>query len=223
MPLVEYVRILQRRGWIMVLLMILTAASAYVFSVVQTPVYKSTAFVLVQPARPDFGLTSSAKNLLRSYVAWMTTRTNAQRVITELQIDRDADSLLGEVTIASDDSRFVVQIDVLNGNGDLANDVARTWANLFVQWRQSENEKLRREDRVDAVLLDTPQYGLYRPNKQINTAAGAILGLLLGGVVIFVLEYLEAGIIRSTQDVERALTMPVLGAIPVGESATRQG
>lgn len=216
MSLTDYVNIIRRRGWIVVVLAVLTAASAYVFSSVQTPIYKSTAFVLVSPARPDFGLTSSAKGLLRSYVAWMTTRSNAQKVINDpaLQLDLSADALLGQVTIASDDSRFIIQIDVLNGNGDLANDVARKWAELFVQWRKDENAKIRREDSVDAALLDLPQYSLHRPNKTINTAAGAILGVVLGAVVIFALEYLDAGILRSPSDVERALAVPVLGALP---------
>jgi len=214
MSLTEYFRILRRRGWILALMAVLTAASAFVFSAVQTPIYQSTINVLVQPVRPDLGLTTSAKNLLRSYVAWMSTRTNAGKVIDELQLDRTAESLLGDVTIASDDSRFVIQIDVENEDGDLANDIAQKWADLFVQWRNDQNAIARREDRVDVFVLDPPRYDLDRPQKTVNTLAGAILGVLLGGVVIFALEYVESSVIRSPQDVERVLALSVLGAIP---------
>ena len=221
MSLNDYFRIVRRRGWIMLLTALLTAASALAFSLVQTPIYKSTIYIGVQPARPDLGLTQSAKTLLRLYVAWMNTRTNAQKVIDTLQLDRTAGSLISDVTITSDDSRFVIQIDVKNANGDLANDVAQKWADLFVQWRQDQNQTARREDRVDAFTLDPPRYDLYRPRKSVNALAGGILGLLLGGVIVFVLEYIESGILRSPQDVERALGLSVLGAIPTVETAAQ--
>ena len=214
MPLGEYFRILRQRGWILILLALLTAASAFVFSKLQTPVYKSTVQLLVEPARTDFGLTQSAKILLRSYVAWMDTNNNAQRVIDVLQLDLLPQALRSRVTIASDESRFVIQIDVEDENGDQANNVAQKWADLFVQWRQGRNQEQRKEDRVEALILDPPRYSLDSPQTTINVLAGAILGLLLGGVCVFALEYLEAAVVRNPQDVERFLNLEVLGAIP---------
>jgi capsular polysaccharide biosynthesis protein len=222
MTINEYLRILWRRGWILALLAILTAASAFVFSKLQTPIYKSTIYVLVQPARTDFGLTQSAKILLRSYVAWMDTDNRAREVIEAKQLDMEPGTLRSNVTIASDDSRFVIQIDVKNENGDLANDVARQWAELFIQWRNEENQKQRKEDRVDAIILDEPRYVTDRPKTAINTVAGGVLGLLVGGVIVFILEYLESAVIRSATDVERQFSLPVLGAIPATEGARKR-
>lgn len=222
MTLLDLFVVLRRRGWIILLAALLTAVSAFVFSRLQTPVYESTVRLLVQPARPDLGLTQSAKTVLRSYVEWLKTRQNAQRVIDTLQLDRTDESLLGDVTIASEDENFVIQVDVRNQNGDLANDIARTWADLFVQWRNVENENLRREDRVTALMLDAPRYTLYRPQTTVNVLAGGILGLLLGGLVVFVLEYLEANIIRTRLDAERALGLNVLGVVPAVEPARRK-
>ena len=124
MSLTEYFRILRRWGWLLALAIVLTAGAAYVFSKVQTPIYRSTVVVNIQPARPDFGLTSSAKTLLRSYVTVIATETYAQKVINTLHLDRTPGSLLGDVTIASDDSRFVIQIDVRDQNGSVARDIA---------------------------------------------------------------------------------------------------
>lgn len=217
MSLNDYIRILWRRGWILALLAVLTAASAFVFSKLQTPVYQSTIYMLVQPARTDFGLTQSAKLLLRSYVSWLNTDNRAAEVIDALQLDRTPQDLRGDVTIASDDSRFVIQIDVENENGDLANDIARKWAELFIQWRNDENQKQRKEDRVDAIILDAPRYTLDRPKTAINTVAGAVLGLLLGGVIVFVLEYLDSSIVRSATDIERQFNMSVLAVIPASD------
>ncbi len=218
MSINDYFRILRRWWWVLLLVAALTAGSAYVFSAAQTPIYKSTAFVGVQPSRPDFGLSQSTKTLLRYYTSVIDTETFARRVIDRLQLDLAPGQLLADSTIASDDSRFVVQIDVENANGDLANDIARTWADEFKAWRDSENATIQREDQVEAKLLDAPQYSLDRPKKQINTLAGAVLGLLIGGVIVFLVEYREASVIRFAEDIERSLGLPVLGAIPPAEA-----
>ena len=220
----EYFRVFWGRGWILALSVALTAGSAFLFSVVQTPVYQSTVDVLVQPARTDFGLTQSAKLLLDSYVAFLDTETSAAEVIDLLQLDTLPETLRGDVRISAEAQRFVIRIEVENENGDLANDIARYWAQLLVQWRNDENQKQRREDRVTAIILDDPRYVLDHPRKGINSAAGAVFGLLIGAAVVLFLEYLDAGIVRTRRDVERFLGMSVLGDIPThdGESNLRR-
>jgi capsular polysaccharide biosynthesis protein len=220
MPITEYFHILRRRGWILILLAALAAGSAYVFSKVQTPVYKATIYVLIKPSRSDLGLTQSAKTLLRSYVAWLDTRDNAQQVIDTLHLDQTPEALKGNVTIASDDSRFVIQIDVKDQNQKTAGEVASQWADLLRKWRESENTSAQRQDWVSAEVLDTPLISLFSPQTKVNVLAGAILGMLLGGVLIFAMEYSEAGILRSPQDVERGLSLSVLGAIPPSAHTT---
>jgi capsular polysaccharide biosynthesis protein len=122
--------------------------------------------------------------------------------------------LKNKVTIAPDPLSLTIQIDVDLPDGDLANDVAREWGNLLIQYRVEENQKARREDQITARLQDVARYDLLQPRPAINAAAGAILGLLLGGIIVFVLEYLESSVVRSREDLERTLDMPVLAAIP---------
>ena len=214
MPISDYLRVLTRRGWIMIVLAILTATSAFLFSVIQTPIYQSTIAVLVQPARTDFGLTQSAKLLLDSYVAFLDTDNAASKVIDELKLDLLPQALRSDVYIASEAQRFLILIEVENQNGDLANDIAHEWAKLLVKWRHEENQKMRREDRVTAIILDNPRYELDHPKKGINTAAGGILGLIIGGGIIFILQYIGTGIVHTRQEIERRLNISVLGVIP---------
>ncbi len=82
----EYVRILRKRWWIIVAAVLLTAASAFAFSKLQHPVYTSTAEIIIEPARPDFGLTQSAQILLRLYMTVIESNRKAQEVIDELQL-----------------------------------------------------------------------------------------------------------------------------------------
>ncbi len=214
MELQDYVRILRRRGWIIILLTVMTAAAAFAFSKLQTEIYESSVEILVVPARSDLGLTQSTKWLLRSYVSWMNTDTRAQEVINLLSLDRMPGDLRSDVKIASDESRFVIQLTVEDPDGDQANDIAQAWTDLFIQWRNAENAKQRKEDRVEAIQLDPPRYGLARPKWKINVMAGTIMGALVGGAIVFALEWIESGVVRRPEDIQRYLGLPLLGAIP---------
>jgi capsular polysaccharide biosynthesis protein len=214
LELSDYFRILRRRGWIIIVVVIITAASAYVFSKLQTPVYRASVNVSINPARADLGLTQSAKWLLRNYVAIVHSETWAGDVIDRLNIDLTPGQLKSSVTVASDDSRFLIQIDVNDFDYGLAVRIADTWAQKLVEWRQEENALQRQEDHVNATQIDAATGGLFSPKTKINTIAGAILGLLLAGVIIFFLEWVESGVVRSAADVERYLGLTVLGAVP---------
>lgn len=217
MNLTYYVRILIRRGWILLLAMAITAGAAYGFSKAQTPVYRATQRVLFQPARNDYGLTETLRILLRSYVVFLNTDKQAGNAIDRLQLDMVPGEVRSHTTISSDPTQLTVQIDVDMEDGPLAARIATELGQLLVERRTEENRTARKEDRIDAELVDTATYGLHSPKTKINTLAGAVLGLLLGGVVVFLLEYLESNIVRSREDVERFLELPVLAGIPADD------
>ena len=217
MNLLEYVNILLRRGWILLLLALVAAGSAWWLGTRQTPVYRATQRVLMQPTRADFGLTEASKTLLGNHVAYLDSEFRAREVIDNLRLDMTARQLTNVVTIAADPLNLTIQIDVDLADGDLANDVAREWGNLLIQYRNAENQRARREDHINARLQDNARYDLLRPRPTLNAAAGAILGLILGGVLVLVLEYLESSIVRNSEDMERATGISVLANIPQAE------
>ena len=214
MNLLDYVRIIVRRGWIIVLAMILTAGAAYGFSKVQTEEYRATQKVLLLPARNDLGLSETLRILLRSFVEYLNTDQVAQAVITELELDMQPGDLRSNTTINSDPTTLIIQIDVDLTDGDQAAAIATEWGNQLVEFRDQENSNLRIEDRIEARLLDNASYGLYRPNTRVNVMAGAVLGLLIGAIVLFVLEYMESNIIRDPDDIERQLDIDLLASVP---------
>lgn len=214
MNLIDYGRILLRRGWIMLLLAVIAAGSAYFLSSRQTPQYRAVQFVLIQPARTDNGLTLAVIQLMNSYKVYLYSTEQAQQVIDTLKLDLLAGDLLGKVEIVPNRDNLTIEIDVTLPDAHMAEDVARTWGNLLVTYRTVENQKQQQQDRVSAVLPDKASSSLYSPRPTINAAAGAVLGLILGGVLVFVLEYLESSVVRRREDIERALDIPVLATIP---------
>jgi capsular polysaccharide biosynthesis protein len=217
MNLADYVQILVRRGWIILLAVALTAGSAYVFSKRLTPVYLSTQKILIEPARPDLGLGEATKQLLSSFVARMDTNDRATEAIDVLKLDMTPAQLHSAVTVSSDLNTLLITVDVKLTDGDLANRVAQTYGTQFVQWRNQENAPLLLQDRINAEILDAPIYHQFSPNTSVNVAAGGLLGLLLGGVIVFAMEFAEANILRSSGDVERFLQLQVLGNLPPAE------
>ena len=213
MNLTEYIRILVRRGWIILLAVLLTAGAGFAFSKIQTRVYRSTQKILIAPARNDFGLTQTLRQLMNSWASRMDTELRAQEVISALKLDMTPGQLLGAVNVSPDLNNLLINIDVDMADGDVANRVAREYGVQFYEWRNHENQPLRLEDRINAELLDAPRYGLLRPNTTVNIAAGALLGVLIGGAAVFILEYLDSNVVRRTNDVERFLQLPLLGTL----------
>lgn len=214
MELRDYLRLLRKRGWIIILLVILTAGAAWGFSKLQEVEYKSSINVFVRPERIDNGTLLATKQILRGFVRYIDSRNFAQRVINALSLDMLPDTLKGKVTIASKDEDYIIQIDVVDTDPAQSERIALEWANQFVQWRDQDNLKQRKEDRVDADIVQNPTTSKFRPQTTLNLVAGAILGLLLGVGLVFFLEAIESNILRSPDDVERALGTTVIGAIP---------
>jgi len=197
-----------------VMAVLVMAAGGFVFSKLQTPIYRSTLHAQVLPSRTDWGLAQSIKLLLRSYVSVMWTTENAQKVIDTLGLMYTPGELKNNVTIVSDDSRLVIQFDVDDYDGERANRIAKQWGLLFLQWRDSDNQRQRKEDRVYAQILEEPQYHQLRPRTSINTAAGGIFGFVVGTVLVLALEWLEIGTVRVPQELEQEMGLTIVGVIP---------
>jgi len=198
----------------MIVLALLAGGAAFLLSRGQTPVYRSTQVVLIQASRADLGLAEASVRLVTPLTVYLNSRERASEIIEKLDLDMLPEQLLGNSFFAADQLRFTVQIDVDNTDGELANQIAREWGQLLVDYRNEINQRSRREDRVDAVLVDYPRYTQQSPRPTISLAIGAILGFVIGAVIVFVLEYLESGVIRHTQDLTRNGEVPLIASIP---------
>src|SRR5262249_44643065 len=73
-------------------------------------------------------------------------------------------------------------------------------------------------ERIEVDLLDKPQPAVLNwPKRTQIVLAAAVLGLLAGTVLAFLLEYLDDSL-KSAEDVDRFLNLPLLAAIPTPET-----
>jgi len=148
---------------------------------------------------------------MSSYVLRLNIEDRAAEVINALQLDMLPSQLQANAT--ADLNTFAINIDVDMTDLETAKKVASLYGQNFIQWRNQENAPQSNENRITAELLGAPTGGLYRPNTTVNVVAGALLGAILGGVIVFILEWLDANILRRREDVER-LGLIVVGHLP---------
>jgi capsular exopolysaccharide synthesis family protein len=71
-----------------------------------------------------------------------------------------------------------------------------------------------RADNVSIIDPARVPARAYKPNLQVNLAIGLLVGLLLGVLTAFLLEYMDETI-KTPDDVEKKLRLPVLGVVPL--------
>lgn len=95
----------------------------------------------------------------------------------------------------------------------VAENIYLTLLESYQEARISEAMELGDIRVVDAALVpDNP----IKPRKMLNLAIGGVLGLMLGIMLVFFLEFLDHSF-KSREDVEQYLELPVLGTIPYAE------
>ncbi len=215
MELRAYFDILRRRGWIILATALLAMVLAVGLSVVQTKIYRATARISAVPARPDWGLGNSAKDLLRNFVNNINTHDMANRVISEARLDMSSYDLLAKITVSPEPENFIIRIDARDRDPEVAKKIAKTMADLFVDDRVAYYETQDKRDRIEVKLVDSViDAPLYRPNWRMNAVAGFALGALIGALIVLALEWMAADILANKEHVERTLGLTVLGTIP---------
>lgn len=215
MTIQEYIRILRKRGWIILLAAILAAIAAYGISYLQKDIYRATVYISVVPARADLGLGTSAKDLLRNFAENLRTVENAQRAIERTKLDMNPYDFLGNLQVAPDSSTFMIQVDTRARDQEVAKSMALAIADEFVEERNLYYAQQDKRDRIEVKIrsraIDAPQI---QPRPFLNGVAGGVLGLLLGIGVVLLLTWMESDLLLTASAVERTLELEVLGTIP---------
>jgi capsular polysaccharide biosynthesis protein len=212
----DYLAVL-RKGWKLILLTaLITTASAIIFAKLQQPVYRSSAVVEVG-GRLDYGTTLAINNLLRQMANRIGTHNLATEVDRRYQFDLGAERLLDKIHTQAFPDTITIQIDVDDTDPRRAQEIARGFAEVFVERETASQEGLAQQERRVVSMLDEPKPSrLYWPQTRVFLLSGLILGLVLGTLLAFGRDYLDDSL-KTPEDVERFLgqpTLPTLGTVP---------
>lgn len=213
MQLKDYVNIILRRWWIVMAVALIAAASAYVFSKLQTELYRSRAEYVVRFNRLDTGGNMFANSIYNGFVNLIYTPDQMQSISNQLKLDLSGTQMMRYVRLQPqpEQSIIVIEADYFDPKtaSDLVNVVGQQLNSLVVE----ENRNLQGEDRVSLRIRPAQQAWLAKPTTRINVLAGGILGLVLGTLLAFALEYLD-NTIKTREDIERYAGLVTLGTIP---------
>lgn len=180
-----------------------------------TPIYQSSTQILVNQEKADITTFNSQDiqtnlQLINTYNVIIKSPAILDKVIEQLDLDTTPSALTNKITVKNEQDSQVVNITVQHANPRVAVDIANTTAAVF----QNEVKNLMKVDNVS--ILTPAQLGEnpspVKPDPMLNMAIATVIGLMLGVGIAFLLEYLDTTV-KTEQDVEELLHLPILGLI----------
>lgn len=217
------VAVIRRRGWIVLLFILVAVAAASVITSSQTRRYEATATLFVtgavpaadprsvDPASTSLQLATLAQNTSASYAQLAGSRAVAVDAAAALRLPVGlvTGHIRGEAQPGVQLIRVSADAPTATGSARLADAAATALATRAPGLASKKSGGLRL-DVVDPA--QTPTQPVF-PRTSLNLVLGALAGLLLGLLVAGVRERLDRRI-RKFADVQETLGLPVLGEVP---------
>jgi capsular polysaccharide biosynthesis protein len=113
------------------------------------------------------------------------------------------------ITVEREQNSQVINVSVQSTDAALASNIANSIANVFSE----DIPELMNVDNVKVLSVSGIPTTPVSPNILLNTAIAAVVGFLLGVGLAFLREVLDRRI-RTEEQVQQILDLPVLGSIP---------
>jgi capsular polysaccharide biosynthesis protein len=221
MELRDYINVLVKRWWIIALTAVTAVVAAYGVSKLIPQTFRSQAVYLALANQADNGLNIVLRNSMNSYRELVLQPAVLDQLSQDLQLDISGEQLMEDVNIQPrpDEQKIVIEVDSLRADQSMA--LADAVGQRIVTEVNRINATLEGTARINVTRIQQARLIAIQPNTRINMLAGAILGLVVGVLLAYVLEYLD-DTLKSSSDVERFVGLTTLGAIPSSDSGRSQ-
>ncbi|MFB3161322.1 Wzz/FepE/Etk N-terminal domain-containing protein [Neobacillus sp. 179-J 1A1 HS] len=195
----ELFLVIKRRFWvIMVITIIASIIGAYLNNLSTTPLYQTSSRIII-------GADGESQKTLQVIIK---DSTILDKVIKELNLDKSAEQLAGQISVASIDGSQVVSISVVESDPILAAKIADKTAQIF----KNEVPNIVGQDYIR--LLSNAKVNPTPINQENNNKLylAIIAGIVVGVGFAFLIESLDDRI-RSEKEIEALFGVQVLGKI----------
>jgi capsular polysaccharide biosynthesis protein len=224
MELRRYLLLLRQRLVLIILTVVAGLAGGYLITN-NTPVYRTQTSILVGTR----DATSQSSNeiiqldrIIATYAAMVKSTPVAQGAVATSHAPRTVGQVIGETTSVVVPNTNLISITVTDPDPGVAQAVANGVAASFIT--QVTNLGFQSGAAASSAPSVTIVQQASRPGAPLPTslkrdlALGAIFGLIVSVGVVLILDYLDITI-KSSEDLEHHLDLPVLGTIPLGNPA----
>ncbi len=202
---------------IMVLFVVLFGSVYSLF--LKVPVYESTSsIVLVSDEGQASGNVSGSysqtdaqlnKNLVSTYCEIVKSKRIAELVIKNLSLNYSVDELLGEIKVTNSDNTEIIKVKVIDKDRGLAADIANEIVKVFSE----EIKSIYKLQNVSVVDVAEEADKSYNMNYMKEFVIYVLAGIVLACAIIFIVYYFDTTI-KSTDEIENGLGIPVFGVVP---------
>lgn len=212
----EYFSIIKKKWYIMAILCVVCVALSSVYSFfIAKPVYQAETTLIVKTEKAEGTNTvtsdqlKTTQQLAVTYGEIIKSRKVLADVIKNLDLKETSGDLAGKISVSTVSETQIIKVSVQDTNKANAAKIANEIPKVFTQ------EAIRVADANAVEVIDKAQVPVnpVSPNKKMNIAIAAVLGVMIGLFMIFLMEFLNTKI-KTPQDIEKELGLPLLGVIP---------
>lgn len=216
----QYWEMLRKRWLIVVALPLIAALTSGVISFfIIKPSYQASTTLIVGKKAEEAGQAAvqmldnnvllANQQLAKTYATIAQSRTVEQSVINDLNLPLTVEGLNSLISINQVKTTEILEIQVSNTDPELAATIANTMAQEF----SKAVIEIKKVDSVSIVDKAIPPDAPVKPNKKLNVLIAFVVGLMAAVGLVFLIEYLN-DTVKTSEDVETLLGIPVLGVIP---------
>lgn len=212
----ELFSILRKSFWRILALTIVAALISFAVSTfLIKPTYQAGTQILVTPKKQETDVIDAAQvqssvTLVNTYRVIIKSPAILEKVQEEVENAPDNIGALNNmITVESEQNSQVINVSVQSTDAALASNVANAVAKTF----SKDIPDLMNVDNVKVLSVSGIPTSPVSPNILLNTAIAGVVGFLLGVGLAFLREVLDRRI-RTEEQVQQLLDLPVLGSIP---------
>ena len=216
MPLRDYATVLLKRWWVIALAVLAATLAAYGVSKVIPKTYHSQAVYLALANQADNGLNIVLRNSMNSYRELVLQPDVLDQISQGNGLDISGEAWMQDVNIQPrpDEQKMIIEVDAPTLEQSMA--MADAVGERIVAEVNRINATLEGTARINVQRIQQARQIAIQPNTRINVMAGALLGLMVGILLAFGLEYVD-DTLKNSRDVERFVGLTTIGAIPPGD------
>lgn len=211
----ELYEILKKRLGLILLLTIAAAiVSAVISYFIMTPIYHVSTQILVNRSidGENYNPNEVQTNiqLINTYSGIITSPRILDIVSENLNGKYTTAQLQEKITVESQDNSQIISVVVEDPDPHEAAKIANETADVF-------HDEIKQIMNVDNVSILTPaevtkDLSPVKPKPMLNIAIAIVIGLMAGTGIAFLIEYFD-NTVKTEQDIEKYLEIPVLGVI----------